>query len=87
MDQAPLMPPDFALLGFMVLMELTMAAQHINHNKAIIFLKQCWEQTGLGGLHLNQGDNKIPEGDKDNQHQQPDGDVPLLPEGDTPRGD
>ena len=86
MDQAPLMPPDFALPGFAALVELTMAAQHINCNEAIIFLEQRWEQTGLAGVHPDQGDDEIPEGDEDNQQQQPDRDVPPPHEGDAPRG-
>ena len=87
MDQAPLMPPDFALPGFTALVELMMAAQHINRNEAIIFLEQCWKQTGLGGVCPDQGDDEIPEGDEDNQRQQPDGDIPPTHEGDAPRGD
>jgi hypothetical protein len=87
MDQIPLLPPDFALPGFAALVELTMAAQQINHDEAIVFLGQRWEQTGLGGVRPGQGDDGIPEGDEDDQQQQPDRDTPPPHDGDAPRGD
>ena len=54
-------PPDFTLPGFATLVELTMAAQQIDHDQAIAFLEQHWTQTGFGGVHPIQGDDRDPE--------------------------
>ena len=40
MDQDHFPPPDFALPGFAALVELTMAAQQLDHDQAIVFLEQ-----------------------------------------------
>ena len=77
MDQVPAIGlPDFALPGFTTLLELTMAAQQMDHDEAIVFLEQRWEQNGLGGVRLNQDDDGIPEGDEDDQQQQSDRGAP-----------
>ena len=68
MDQEPIPPPDFSLPGFAALVELTMAEQEIDRDKAIVFLEQCWEQTSLGGVHPNQDNNRDAEEDKDTPH-------------------
>ena len=87
MDQVPAIRlPDFALPGFAALLELTMAAQQMDRDEAIVFLEQHWEQNGLGGVRLNQDDDGIPEGDQDNQQQQPDRGVPPPHGGEAPRG-
>ena len=41
MDQN-ILPPDFTLPGFATLVELTMVAQHMDHDQAILFLEQHW---------------------------------------------
>ena len=66
-NKDPTLPPDFALPGFAALVELTMAAQQMDHDEAITFLEQCWEQTGLGGVCPNQGDDRNHEEDEDAQ--------------------
>ena len=69
MDRNILLPPDFALPGFVALVELTMAVQEMDRDEAITFLEQCWEQTGLGGVHLNRrGDNGSPRDEEPQQH-------------------
>ena len=70
MDQEPFPPPDFALLGFTALIELTMAEQGIDREEAIVFLEQHWEQTSLGGVRLNQDNDGDVEGDEDTPHPQ-----------------
>ena len=77
MDQEPIPPPDFTLPDFAALVELTMAEQEIDCDKAIVFLEQCWEQTGLRGVHLNWDNDRDAEGDEDAPHPQ---------EEDPPRG-
>ena len=62
MDNIPPLPPDFALPGFTALVELTMAGQQLEHDQAILFLEQCWAQTGLGGIHPDHGDGADPAG-------------------------
>lgn len=87
MDQVPAIGlPDFALPGFAALLELTMAAQQMDRDEAIVFLEQRWEQNGLGGVRLNQDDDGIPEGDEDDQQQQPDRGAPPPHGGEAPRG-
>ena len=87
MDQVPAIGlPDFALPGFAALLELTMAAQQMDRDEAIVFLEQHWEQNGLGGVRLNQDDDGIPEGDEDDQQQQPDRGAPPPHGGEAPRG-
>ncbi|KAN0084278.1 hypothetical protein V8E55_007782 [Tylopilus felleus] len=86
MDQDPALPPDFALPGFAALVELTMAAQQMDHDEAITFLEQRWEQTGLGGVRPNQGDDRNHEEDEDAQQRRRIRDGPRLHEGDAPRG-
>ena len=55
-----ILPPDFALPGFASLVELTMVAQHMGHNQAILFLEQHWAKTGLEGVHTDWGNNENP---------------------------
>jgi hypothetical protein len=87
MDQAPAARlPDFTLPGFAALVDLTMAAQQIDHNEAIIFLELSWEQTWLGGVCPDQGDDGIPEGDEDDPQPQPDQGAPPPHGGEAPRG-
>ncbi|KAG6372008.1 hypothetical protein JVT61DRAFT_8703 [Boletus reticuloceps] len=90
MDQDPIVPPDFALPGFAALVELTMAAQQIDLDEAIVFLEQRWEQTGLGGVRPGpnrRGNNGgSPERDEEPQRRQPDREVPQPNERDAPRG-
>ena len=86
MDNIPPPPPDFALPGFAALVELTMAGQQLEHDQAILFLEQCWAQTGLGGIHPDHGDGADPAGGEappehpgQGAHQQPDRDAPQEP--------
>ncbi|KAF8441025.1 hypothetical protein L210DRAFT_3667152 [Boletus edulis BED1] len=50
----PLPHPNFALPGFAALVELTMLAQQMDQDEAIVFLEQRWVQTGLGGIRPDQ---------------------------------
>jgi hypothetical protein len=86
MDQEPLPPPDFALPGFAALVALTMATQGIEHNEAIVFLEQHWEETGLGGVHPDQGDDGNPDRDEEAPPPQPDQDPPRPHDEELPRG-
>ena len=85
MDQDPILPPDFALLGLAALMALTMATQHIECDGAIVLLEQLWEQTSLGGVCPGWGDNGNPDRDEEDPPPQPDQNPPRLHEG-PPRG-
>ena len=83
MDQDLFPPPDFALPGFAALVELTMAAQRIDHDQAIAFLEQHWARTGLGGVHPARDDNEGQEGD-DATPRRPDREASQQPDEDIP---
>ena len=86
MDQEPLPPPDFALLGFAALVALTMAVQQIGREEAVVFLEQCWEQTGLGEVRPDQGDDENPDRDEEAPPPQPDQGPPRPHDEEPPRG-
>ena len=86
MDQDHFPPLDFALPGFAALVKLTMAAQQLDHDQAVIFLEQCWAQTSLRGVHPIQGNDVDLEGDGDAPGC-PNQDTLQAPEVDDPRGD
>jgi hypothetical protein len=86
MDQEPLPPPDFALPGFAALVALTMATQWVERDKAIVFLERRWEETGLGGVRPDRGDDGNPDRDEEAPPPQPDQDPPQLHDEEPPRG-
>ena len=85
MDNDLLPPPNFALPGFTALIELTMAAQQVDHSSTIAFLEQCWAQTGLDRIHPDRDNDRGLEGD-DDALQQPKRDALQPPTEDVPRG-
>ena len=62
-----------------------MAAQHMDHDQAVLFLEQCWMQTGLGGVHPDWGNDKNPAEEEGAPEQQDPG-APRQPGGEVPRG-